>query len=356
MTQLDEKDLKIMEALTKYGPKISTESLSQNLDIPSRTIRYRIFKLKEKGFITSIHMSTHERKLGLGECVLILNINPNYDQRVKEILDSILYFYSVTSTYGKYNGYLTRFIYSLKNPQIKAELIQLMKKNDLITDYYLFDLVDFKIKPKNLHHYDSDKGWIWDWENWYNFINTKIEAKSDFNLTFDAQPVDFDYKDIILLKNLFIDASITLKELKNLLDLSEAQISKRIQKLEKKEIIKGYQYQYSLHKKEDLLSVFCFIEISENVNNVLSCFYQLPYDLMLMYESTSKYCISLKMNSQELRNFLKGFDLIRPYLKSYFFQFGYGQSSSEIFRLYDLFNKFTDSWETPFDKYLQLFE
>ena len=51
MTQLDEKDIKIMEALTKYGPKISTESLSQKLDIPSRTIRYRIFKLKEKGVI-----------------------------------------------------------------------------------------------------------------------------------------------------------------------------------------------------------------------------------------------------------------------------------------------------------------
>ena len=47
MSLFNEKDLVIIQALDKFGPKTSTRQLSKILDIPSRTIRYRISKLKE---------------------------------------------------------------------------------------------------------------------------------------------------------------------------------------------------------------------------------------------------------------------------------------------------------------------
>lgn len=357
MTQIDEKDLKIMEALNKYGPKISTEELSKIVDIPSRTIRYRILKLKEKGHIKSMRMLTHERKMGLGENFIIMDINQTKEKELNKILDKILYFYNYISTYGKYNGYLTRFIFSLNTPRFNVDILDTMKRKDIINDYYIFDIVDYKIKFENLAYFNPDEGWVWNWEKWYETIRERLDKEVDFNLKFDEgyKKVDFDYKDVILIK-ILVNEALTIKELSKTLALSETQIRNRIQKLEEKSIIKGYYNEHFLPKNHDSICIFCFIEISELINNVLSCFYELPYKLSVSYESKSKYCIQLGLNSKDMRKFLKGFDLIRPYLKSYFFQFGYDFSMSDVTQLFDLFNKKTNTWETPIQEYINFIE
>ena len=357
MSKLDNKDLAIVKAIDKYGPKISTQSLSKILKIPSRTIRYRILKLKEKGFLKPMRISTHERKLGLGENIIILNTNQNKEKDILRLFELIPYIYNYSSTYGKFNGYLARFIFSLKDPNINLDLLKAMEEKGLISDFYIFEIIDYEIKNKNLTFYDPNKGWTWDWDEWYDTIKNSIKTKSkifEFKTKEDSKLEDFDYKDILLLKNMFENASIKLKELKNFLNLSETQIGKRIQRLEKKEIIKAYYYDYSLIRSKDLIYFDCFFEIGEYVNNVLSCLYQLPYDFAIFIESSHKFCISLKLDAVDFKQFLKGFDLLRPLLKSYFFQFTYNQAKSSGNHLYNLYNKKNNSWETPIKDYLSL--
>ncbi|MHA1287910.1 MAG: winged helix-turn-helix transcriptional regulator, partial [Candidatus Thorarchaeota archaeon] len=67
---LDPLDKKIIRALEEHGAKVSTRELSELLGKSDRTIRYRISKLKEKGFVCKAKVRTHERKLGLAEYVL----------------------------------------------------------------------------------------------------------------------------------------------------------------------------------------------------------------------------------------------------------------------------------------------
>ncbi len=357
MTEIDEKDLKIMEAMNKFGPKISTEELSKKLEIPSRTIRYRILKLKENGYIKPMSMLTHERKLGLGENFIILDINQSKEKELKKILDKITYFYSYISTYGKYNGYLTRFIFSLNTPRFNFEILEAMKRKNFINDYCIFDIIDYKTKSKNLHYFNLDKGWVWNWENWYETIKERLQKRVDFSLKFDEGYIaDFDYKDVILLKNLIGDATTTIKELSKTLSLSETQVRKRIHKLERQGIIKDYNNEHNLPKNQDSITIFCFFEVSELTNNILSCFYELPYKISVYYESPSKFCIQLGLNAKDMRSFLKGFDLLRPHLKSYFFQFGYDSSRSDVAQLFDLFNKDTNSWKTPIQEFIAFIE
>ncbi len=369
MTELDEDDLAIMRAIEGYGPKISSEELSLILDkngiiMPSRTIRYRIQKLKEKGYLKPIRLKTHERKLGLGENLILVSVNQKMEARLLNIFEKIPYIYYYKSTYGKYNGYFIRSIFSLDKPNINFELIDAMKKRGYIYDYYIFELVDYRIKNKDLTYFSHEQGWIYNWEDWYNNINTtmqKKEVKLKINIEPDVNMVDFDYKDVLLLKHMWEDASITLKKLKKILELSdvqlsEVQISKRIQKLEEKDIIKGYYLDYSLLKSEEFIYFYCFLEIRESINNVLSCFFKLPYQFVINIESTNKLCLSMGLSANAFQKFLRGFDLLRPYIHSYFFQFTYTGKRSSVQSLFDLFNRTNSSWETPIKNYISIIE
>ncbi|MFX1411249.1 MAG: winged-helix domain-containing protein [Promethearchaeota archaeon] len=369
MTELDNNDLAIMRAIEDYGPKISSEELSiilnkEGFDIPSRTIRYHIQKLKKKGYLKPVKMKTHERKLGCGESICLLNVNQKMETKLLYIFEQIPYIYIYGSTYGKYNGYLIRSIFSLETPNIIFELLDAMKRIGYISDYFVFELLDYRIKNKDLTYFNREQGWIYNWEDWYNSINEtmrKKEVKFEFNIEPDVEQVEFDYKDILLLKHMWEDASITLKELKEVLELSnvqlsEAQISKRIQKLEEKDIIKGYYLDYSLLKSEDFIYFYCFFETGEVINKILSCLFKLPYSFTINIETTNKLCLSIGLSASDFQKFLKGFDLLRPYLHSYFFQFTYSGVKSSAQYLFDLFNRKTSSWETPVKDYISLIE
>jgi len=359
MTELDEKDLAIMQTIEDYGPKVSTEVLSDKLGFPSRTIRYRINKLKEKGFLKPIKMKTHERKLGMGENIILLNVKQKKENKLLILFEKIPYIYYYSSTYGKYNGYLIRSVFSLDQPKMNIELLEAMKRSSYISDYFIFELVDYRIKNKDLSYFKPNEGWDYHWEKWYNYIKT-IQQKElqefDFKIELAANIVDFDHMDVLLLKSMWQDASITLKELRDILNLSEAQLSKRIQKLEEKDIIKGYYSDYSLLKTEDFVYFDCFIEIEGFVNQILSCFYKLPFQFVINFESQNKLCLKLGLDASDFKKFLKGFDLIRPYLKSYFFQFFYGDAKSAARELYDLYNPIKKAWETPIKDYLAYIE
>ena len=114
MPSFDEKDLRVMQELDKNGPKTSTEQLSEILNIPPRTIRYRISRLKEKGIMKPYVITTHERKIGMGDNLILLNINHKKEDLLLKLINVIPYIYTYSSTYGKYNGYLMRSVYSLE--------------------------------------------------------------------------------------------------------------------------------------------------------------------------------------------------------------------------------------------------
>ena len=65
---------------------------------------------------------------------------------------------------------------------------------------------------------------------------------------------------------------------------------------------------------------------------------------------------SMKLEANDFQMFLKGFDLIRSHLNSYFFQFTYIPATRITEHLYVLFNKLTHSWETPIKEYLSIIE
>ncbi|MFX1390097.1 MAG: winged helix-turn-helix transcriptional regulator [Promethearchaeota archaeon] len=368
MAQLDEKDLVIMQALDKFGRNIAKnkitkqeleELLKDKLKISDRAIRYRIFKLKEKNILKKSVITTHERKLGLGDYLILLNVNLEKEKKLLKLFKVIPYLYLYSSTYGKFKGYLLRFVYSLKNPEMPYQLLDILKKSGYLLDYKVLDVLDYQIKSYDFNYYNPEDGWIWDWEEWYAQIEETLkEPKNSFQFNYEQikEIAEFDIKDLVILKNLIFDSSLTLKELKKNLDLSEAQISKRIKRLEDEQIIRGYYFDFNLMDDENFVEFYCFIDLKKPNDNLISIFYQIPYSFIILIESSTKLCFHMKLSATDFKKFLKGFDFIRTYLDSYFLQFIYDEDKKDPYYIYDLFNQITNDWEIPIEDYISLID
>ncbi|MFX0094291.1 MAG: winged helix-turn-helix transcriptional regulator, partial [Candidatus Hodarchaeota archaeon] len=233
MNLLDQKDLEIVKILDKLNRKVSTRELSQILNIPSRTIRYRLSKLKERGFLLPLRVMTHERKLGLGESIIVLQESPGLEPTPLNIFEQIPYFYWQVPTYGKFNGYLIHALYSTATVNPNIQLLNEMQEENVISDYYIFDIADYDVKAMNLEYYDVENGWSWDWEKWRSEIRTNSKENHEGILShLETFPcvISFDSKDFHIWKNIQDNASATLKQIGEKLDLSEVQVSRRIKR------------------------------------------------------------------------------------------------------------------------------
>jgi DNA-binding Lrp family transcriptional regulator len=343
-SSLDYKDIKIVDAIDKLG-QVSMKRVSRSLRIPSRTIRYRLAKLRKSGFLQPQHALIHERKLGLRETVFVLQEEYGKTTSLLERIDAKPFFYWCSPTYGKYNGYLVHSIVSLAASRTDSETVRHMQGSHLVSDYYLFEVVDYEVKSRNLTYFDPVKGWVWDWDKWGSEIQKCVHGPSmTLNLEENPKLIDFDSKDVKILKQIYSDSSTKLHQLAEISGLSEAQVSKRVQRLWKVGVIKGYKSVFNPVPSENLLSFYCFLELNAPAEHVLSCFYALPFSLDILMESKTKFCLRFRLPIGEFNSFLRSFELMKPYLTSYFFQIvGRGRSKSQL--VYDLYNPTTNRWE-----------
>ncbi|MBD3192575.1 MAG: winged helix-turn-helix transcriptional regulator, partial [Candidatus Heimdallarchaeota archaeon] len=165
------------------------------------------------------------------------------------------------------------------------------------------------------------------------------------NLTFEENPesIDFDYLDVQILKYLYQYSGITQKELATKLDLSESQISRRIKTMEQNGIIRGYQTGF--RPFNNLITIVCLIKVNKEVNHLIYCLSQIPYPKTIAYENRNQIAIGLELPAKELKGFLNGLYLLRPFMKSYFLQFYHRSPKVTYQDSFDLFDKETNSWE-----------
>lgn len=343
---LDYKDVKIVSAVDKLG-EFSAKELSRSLNIPSRTVRYRLAKLRERGLLQPRHALIHERKLGLGESIFVMQEESGKSASLLERLESTPYFYWCSPTYGKYDGYLVHSAFSLTASRADSETVRQMLDSHLISDYYVFDAVDYELKSMDFAYFDPEKGWMWDWDKWESEIEKCVRGDLAIRLNLEENPrlVDFDSKDICILRQMQFDSDATLKRLASVSGLSESQVSKRIRRLQEVGVIKGYKSVFNPTPDDDLLSFYCFLEMKEPAEHVLSCFYILPFSLDILMESRNKFCFRLRLPAGQFNGFLKGFDSLKPHLSSYFFQIVRYSSSSKAEQVYDLFSFDSNRWE-----------
>ncbi|MFX1263743.1 MAG: winged helix-turn-helix transcriptional regulator [Promethearchaeota archaeon] len=351
---IDRKDLDIISALDEVGAKASAKKLSETLGIPSRTVRYRLSRLRRNGILHPPQAIPHERKIGLGEVFVAMETSRKGTLLLPDVIRSIVPFYWYSESYGKYNGYIAQGMYSLASPSITTTLLRAMQDQSLINDFHVFDVVDFEYKRANYDYFDIDSGWTWDWNEWYHQIEKNLKEPRPIltKMEQNTRIVEFDSNDVLLLEQIVEDSEATQKRLADILGLSETLVNKKLHRLEKTGVIKGYRSVFSPFGNHGMIVLV--LELEEPVERVLRSFYQLPFQLYIMMESKSRYCIRFSLSSKDHKMFLRGFDLIRPHVVSYFFQTLHSSHTTRPPIPFYMFDRTSGRWDLPLETSLEI--
>ena len=357
MKALDQKDLRILEALERMGGNASAPEIAEALTptIPARTIRYRLSKLMERGILLPTFIQTCERKIGLGQQILVVQENQKKSEELEHLIRDLPLFYWYVPTHGRFDGHLIHSVYDLNNNATVAEIAESMKDKGFIHDYYTFDILDYRTKKVDFSKYDPGGDWSWDWKNW---IITLQDEPHEPSISAQAwcegkNPISYDATDIKLVRALKRDADMTISDLVTLTDCSIAEVRNRIQRLRDKGVIKGYRRAYGF--AGDLLWISCFLDIREHVDSILEKLLELPFPGVLLLNSPSKFCLRLGMTTPHLKRFFQGFRQIRSNMNSYFFQFHLPDLIDSDFQdVFDFYDEEEGHWEIPTSEYVDM--
>ena len=352
----DNIDLQIIrtidEQFNKLNYSLSTKQISELLEnegvlnqkIPPRTIRYRISKLEEKGILQKKIHITHERKLGIGESFFIIEENPKQREKFYDIINKNAAIDWHIPTYGKYNGYYIHSIYTLDSAYQPHRIFKLLQKKNIIKDYFVFDLVDYKAYSWNFDYFNEEGFWTWDWSFWEEELHTELKSGKELQIKFDTKPekIAYDYTDIQILRNLYQDDSLTFKKLGEILDLSESQIGRRIKTMEQKGIIRGYRTGF--YPFENSTPIMVSIEAGKNMQKIFYHISKIPYPLTIAVEKTGRFVFVIETPITEIREFLNTLHLIKPLTLSLFIQLWPKNPEVNLAQGFDFFDKESASW------------
>lgn len=349
---LDNTDVRILKALMDHKKKVSTRELGEELDIKDRTVRYRLKKLKEMGLLCPPKLQTYERKLGLGEILLLLQSNPAKEEQLTKLLDDTQFFYYYGPTYGKYDGFMVYAMYPLVTPRMVQQLAEEMKDRGLIKDYFSMDMVDYTRKPAKLEPLLPDSDWTWD--KWSEDIEAVMKSDCEIDLGLEEFPntVPFDYTDVQIIKHMVENPASTLKEVGEALEpeMSLTQVHKRVKRLEDTGIIRGMKPSFSPFKA--YISVSIFFKARDHAKKILCAFNKLPYEINFAMENKSTYNVWVMMPASETNHFLSRISLFRKYTEEFFIQMVIKGKGKGYVHLLSAFNLDTRSWEMPISETL----
>ena len=333
-----------------YSP--STKQISELLvrerifdqKIPPRTIRYRISKLKERGILQRKIPITHERKLGIGESFFIVDENPENRSKFYKVLDDNLAIDWYIPTYGKYNGYYVHTIYSLDSQNHPHRVFQLLKEKRIIGDYINLDLIDYKVFGWNYKYFDTNGKWTWNWAIWKDHLINELKGGTEKKIQFDieASRINFDYIDVQILKLLYLDDTLPLKQLGMKLKLSESQVGRRIKIMEKKGIIRGYRTGFYPFATSNPFLVKLIS--NKNMNQIFYHLSKIPYPLTIAYETPSNFAFAIEIPTEEISDFLEAFYSLKSLVDDYMIQFLPKNPNVNIAEGFNFYENDLDTW------------
>ena len=322
--------------------------------IPARTIRYRLSTLIERGALLPSVLQTDERKIGLGEGILILQEGPAMSRVLEDLIQKIPIFYWYVPTHGRHDGFLIHTVFEVTQPEMITKIAESMKKKGLISDYSFFEIVDNESKKIDFTKYQPPE-WICDWEDWKKNIEKNLREAPDspFNLSKQHEMIECDWRDIWILRVLKNDPDSAMRSLASITAIPVQQVRERVQRLRDSKVIKGYSRAYGF--AGDLLWFSCFMKIKENVGGILKSIHELPFPGVVLMADDDHYCVRFALSTSNLKQFLDGFRLIRPNLNEYFFQFHLpDRIETKYEEIFDLFDREEGRWNIPVQDYVKI--
>ena len=360
---INQKDGHILNALWRVGGKATADQLAESLGgIPGlekvhpRTIRYRLQRLRENGYLLYPVALTHEVKMGLADCIILLEMPEDQPVMPEGVFEAFPMFYAYGQTIGKYNGYMVASVLSSFSPELVNSAIEALQDHGLIRNHYLFINRDYTSLEPDFTKLTPSGSWDWNWETWSGGADEIIQSGTIFPLKLDLNnnPISFDSLDVEILRLLKKDARPTLKELGAELGLSESQVGVRLRRLEDEGVVKDYRW--IIGKAIESTSIHCYFETTEAYHPILNVFRTLPFPKELIAETDRKFSVRCFLHESHVAGYLKGLSRLRKYMKSFFIQTLSDIQSLPMDSIYQLYDEKSNRWDIRVDEYIKQLE
>ena len=221
--KLDFKDVQILEAIGKHGPRNLAE-VSRKLEIPEGTLRSRLRHLASHFFVR-FNLNIYHTNLGLKKAMVFAEVTPGYENLVLDCLKANGFWIYMTRCYGKYEGCVSVYTIPKGHESEFKRFIKEIENLGVIRTTRIFWSTCFQTVNPTSQWFDGQSNtWVFQWDKWIDEI---INEETHLPRTL-RDPEDFvlnaDYTDIFILKELEKNARTSFVEIAKKLNMDRRTI------------------------------------------------------------------------------------------------------------------------------------
>ncbi len=248
-SSVNARTAQLVKLLTELGPDVP--EISRKLGQFKESVRYRYKeKILNRGF--AVQASVDHEKLGLRRLIMVMDFAEDYRKYAQSMLASMnelcfLVSFSKTMPAG----------YFLANFSVPREYVsdvklffEMMKEKGMFARLEVIDFDWIRISPMKSEFYDFDTGrWDFDWTH---------SSSSDYGSAryLPSAPVKVDFVDLLIIKELQMDANKSLKEISDKLKVNYKKLAwHHTAHVIGKHLLRGYsvnwmgtRYDYAIEK------------------------------------------------------------------------------------------------------------
>lgn len=234
---LDEENIKIIRTMKEEGPR-NLQNIARASKIPYTTVYSRVTKLEREGLLsTRIH--PNYSRIGLTQANVYATPFPGRELLAREALKIPDFWLKMARCIGECNGYFFTMAIPSANSRDFEEYLDQLVARGIIRNVRISWLGESVSPVPNFDYYDlSKKAWKFEWKDWLNLFKRKDRhtTKSLKKATVSG----YDKRDLIILKELYKNARITLAHLAKMLSITLPAAKYRFEGLLDKGLIEDY--------------------------------------------------------------------------------------------------------------------
>jgi hypothetical protein len=249
LENVNSRTVQLVKLLTEVGPDIP--EISRRLNQFKESVRYRYKeKIVNRGF--AVQAAVDHGKLGLKRLIVVAEVADPYKEYASAVfaaMHELCYVISFAKTLMGGEHMLNLSVPDEFVPQVRAFFEELREKG-LFSKLEVLDFDWFRAAPMKSEFYDFDTGrWDFDWQQ----AGSEDYVSAAYS---PSAPVKYDYVDLLIIKELQMDANKSLKEIADKLKVNYKKLAWHhgTHVLEKK-LISGFtvnwmgtRYDYNLEK------------------------------------------------------------------------------------------------------------
>jgi DNA-binding Lrp family transcriptional regulator len=206
--KLDSLDVNILEGLGRYGPRNISE-VARMLSIPRGTMLSRV-KRMSSFFYLRMSANVYHTNLGLKKAVVFAKATQGYEDLLFSCMKANKFYIYLSQCYGRFEGCLGIYVIPKDHTAQFQQFVQEIEKL-VASDTELYWSTCFHTVNRTSNWFDRlSKTWIFPWDRWIEEIRTEA-TELPYTLVDPADfPIKSDEMDLLILKELEKDATISL--------------------------------------------------------------------------------------------------------------------------------------------------